>query len=186
MQPSSSLPKFSFEKANPNTHTLIQEWLHRPHVQPYFYGIGLQNTLKNVALFVEGKTNNGLYSFTHWVGYAEDEPFAFLMTSPITGPHDANDPYNEWYDPETPTITLDLLIGEPTYLGKGLSAPMIRSFLDQHAGDVKRVIIDPAQDNPRAVHVYEKAGFKKVKAFKPSFDPEKPHWMMCMDLDLST
>lgn len=31
------------------------------------------------------------------------------------------------------------------------------------------------------LHVYEKAGFKKVEQILPKFDPA-PHWMMCLNM----
>lgn len=70
--------------------------------------IGLQNTLTGLEKFFIGAS-----STTYWIGYKNNIPFAFLITSP------------EGED----AITLDLFICDLTYLGKGLAVPMIQEFL---------------------------------------------------------
>ena len=43
------------------------------------------------------------------------------MTSPIDGPYDPDDDYHQWFIDGKKTYTLDLLIGEKEFLGKGLA-----------------------------------------------------------------
>ena len=74
-------------------------------------------------------------------------------------------------------IVLDVLIGEEKFLGKGLSHRMILEFLRDKFPHVSKVLIDPEASNTKAIHVYEKAGFKKVEQFIPDYNPT-PHWMM--------
>ncbi len=62
-------------------------------------------------------------------------------------------------------------------MGKGLSSSMIQAFLLDKFLQVTEVFIDPEVNNPRATHVYEKAGFKKLEQFTPPWYPV-PHWMM--------
>ena len=101
----------------------------------------------------------------------------FLMTSPIDGPYIPNDPYDKWYEEGNETITLDLLIGPKEFIGRGLGHPMIQEFLFDKFPHVDKVLIDPGVSNTRAIHVYEKVGFKKIEQFVPEYDPV-PHWMM--------
>lgn len=169
---------YSIDKEHKN---IILEWFNKPHVKQYYYGEGLQNTLNNIELSLKGINNNGKYTFYHWIAYINDEPFGFLMTSPIEGPYCKNDPYNKWFVEGKNTYTLDLLIGEGKYLGKGLSDKMIINFLLDKYQDADYFLIDPAEDNPKAIHVYEKAGFKKVDNFIPDYDP-RPHVMMRLDV----
>lgn len=170
--------QFSFRQVKQTDHQRIIDWLHLPHVNAFYYGEGLQNSLNNLALSVKGQHHNGRYAFYHWLALYDDMPIGFLMTSPVEGPHDPNDNYNKWYKPGDKMITLDVLIGEIDFVGKGLAAPMITSFITTHYSDMTKILIDPAQNNPKAVHVYEKAGFQKVDSFLPDFDPNTPHWMM--------
>lgn len=156
---------------------IIHAWFEKEHIRQFFYGEGLKNTLKNLDFFSQGITNNGSYSFEHWIAYLDQEPLGFLMTSPIDGPFNPQDPYNKWYEPGKKIMTLDLLIGNEKYLGKGLGHRMIQEFLLNKCGNVTKVLIDPEASNIKAIHVYEKAGFRKIELFTPRYN-QTPHWMM--------
>lgn len=54
---------------------------------------------------------------------------------------------------------------------------MIQQFIRDQYADADYFIIDPEAENTKSIYVYEKAGFKKVGEFYPSFNP-KPHAMM--------
>lgn len=164
----------SFVKASLKYKKVILNWFTKPHVNEFFYGDGLKNTLNNIDLYMNGQNNNGKYSFDLWVALIDNKPFGFLMTSPIEGP---NDNLKKWYVDGKTTFTLDLLIGEEEYLGKGLASLMIRNFIVDMFNHADYFLIDPAARNPKAIHVYEKAGFKKVGDFVPDYDPN-PHVMM--------
>lgn len=173
-------PAFSFYKVTKEHQSTIIEWLHKDHVSLYFYGEGLANTLKNLDLYVNGKNHNGDYTFEYFIGAIDKRPMAFLMTSLVAGPLDQEDPYDKYYVEGKKTITLDLLIGDEAFLGKGLSAPLIHAFLKDQMSDADFVLIDPEESNERAIHVYEKAGFKKQETFIPSYC-KKPHIMMRLE-----
>ena len=167
----------SFSPLASDQVSLLLEWFAKPHVNKWFHGEGLENTVKKARLFVEGATEYSGYSLKHWVASLGGHPCGFLMTSLVEGPYDEQDPINKWFRPEKTTMTLDLLIGPEEYLGKGLGVRMIREFLRIHCPEVDVVLIDPDASNTRAVHVYEKAGFVKQEQFTPQHDPA-PHWMM--------
>lgn len=63
------------------------------------------------------------------------------------------------------------------YIGKGLAVPMIREFLIGQFSNIKRVLTDPEATNARAIHVYQKVGFKIIGKFIASWHPV-PHWQM--------
>lgn len=173
-----------FEQITNEHKDLILKWLKAPHVAEYFYGDGLKNTIRNIELFCKGINNNGDYTFYHWIAFCDDAPFAFIMTSPIVGPYNPEHDYDKWYIDGKKTFTLDLLIGETKFLGKGLAHTMIQQFILDQYPDVDFFLIDPATDNTKAVHVYEKAGFQKVAEFKPEYEHNpKPHLMMRLDVD---
>lgn len=54
---------------------------------------------------------------------------------------------------------------------------MIREFLTSQFPNVKKVLIDPEATNARAIHVYQKAGFKIIGEFIASWHPV-PHYQM--------
>jgi len=160
---------------------IILKWFEAEHVKEFYYGDGLQNTLRNLELYCQGVNNNGEYSFDHWIAYMGDEPFGFLMTSPVEGPYDEKDDYDKWYVEGKSTYTLDLLIGPEKFIGKGLAHRMIQEFILDKFSDADFFIIDPGKTNKKAIHVYEKSGFKTVGEFCPAYDPI-PHLMMRLEV----
>ena len=140
--------------------SLVHRWLAKPYITKWFYGQGLENTKRGLDAFL-----NGVSDTQYWFGFERERPFAFLITS--------------YADPET--ITLDMLIGEEDYLGKGFAVPLIEQFLDSQFPDIVNVVIDPEKSNAKAVHVYQKAGFSIEREFVPSHSPH-PHFLMRMDL----
>lgn len=151
-------PKISmyFAPAQSSQRALIHGWLAQTHIKEWIHGSGLQNTLNGLEKFFLRESNT-----TYWVGYDKDTPFAFLITSP------------EGKD----ATTLDVFICDSHYLGKGIAASMIKEFLRNHFSHVKRVLIDPEATNTRAIHVYQKVGFKIVGEFVASWHPV-PHYQM--------
>jgi len=174
--------KIHFEPVKAVHKKIILSWFNEEHVKEFYYGEGLQNTLRNLELYCQGINNNDRYRFDHWLAFHDEIPFGFLMTSPITGPYDPSDDYNKWYIEGKRTLTLDLLIGEKAFLGKSLAHIMIQQFIQDRYADADFFIIDPEASNTKAIHVYEKAGFKKVGALCPAFNP-KPHVMMRIKID---
>ncbi len=145
---------FRFKPIEVSQRELIHRWLKKDYIAEWIHGKGLQNTLNGIEEFFQNTS-----PATYWIGYDEKTPFAFLITE------------------GGETITLDLFICEESYLGKGLAVPMIREFLKTHFPHVKRVLIDPEKTNRRAIHVYEKAGFKIIGEFIASWHPV-PHYQM--------
>ncbi|MCB1149207.1 MAG: GNAT family N-acetyltransferase [Chlamydiia bacterium] len=133
--------------------TLLHSWFQKPHIKEWMHGEGLQNTLKGLEKLPED---------TYWICYERETPFAFLITSP-----EGDD-----------AITLDLFIGDTNYLGRGLAVPMIHKFLLDLFPNKKRVFIDPEATNKRAIHVYEKAGFKFLHEFIAPWHPVPHHQMV--------
>lgn len=148
--------QFHFTHAKASQRALLHHWFEQKHIKEWMHGVGLQNTLDGLEEFFLGESTT-----TYWVGYDKDTPFAFLITSPEV--KDAT--------------TLDLFICDPSYLGKGIAVPMIKEFLRSQFSHVKRVLIDPEATNTRAIHVYQKAGFKIVGEFIASWHPV-PHYQM--------
>jgi len=146
----------TFAPATSSQRMLIHRWLEQKHLKEWIHGAGLQNTLNGLEKFFQGKS-----STIYWIGYDQEIPFAFLITSP------------EGED----AITLDFFICDPKYLGKGLAVSMIREFLISQFPKVKRVLVDPEATNVRAIHVYKKVGFKIIGEFIASWHPV-PHYQM--------
>ena len=72
---------------------------------------------------------------------------------------------------------LDMFIGEPSYLGRGLGSKIIKEFLKQivfKQPGISTCIVDPLPTNPRMIHVNEKVGFK----YLITTQGEEPKYLM--------
>jgi hypothetical protein len=169
-----------FKLVNKNQKRLILSWLEQDYIKKWLHGQGLKNLLEDLDCFLEGKP----LLHEHWLAYDQDKnlPFAYLLTSSIRRESKEDEDLIFWCSPEGKAITLDLFICDKNYIGKGFSHQMIQHFLITHFSDVKDVLISPEATNTRAVHVYEKAGFKKVDDFIASWHPV-PHHMMHLFMD---
>ena len=169
--------KFRFEPMCNSQKALVVQWLHQPYVNEWFHGDGLKNTLSGLDLFLSGQEPR----FVPWVGYINDVPFALLMTSdiPDSEKDDPDSQYAKWIKEGEKRTTLDLLIGEKAYLGKGLASLMIKTFLQEHFSQDTVVFIDPEATNKKAIHVYEQAGFTIIDEFIASWHPV-PHKLMTL------
>ncbi len=103
---------------------------------------------------------------------------AFFITSSVCKPGDT---IARWCSEEGDAITLDMLIGDTEYLGKRLSHVLIQEFLLSQFPHVAEVLIDPEATNLRAVHVYQKVGFRTLGEFIPGHSPN-PHYMMRLSM----
>ncbi|MES2121242.1 MAG: GNAT family N-acetyltransferase [Chlamydiota bacterium] len=142
--------RFTFKPVQESQRRLIHNWITQDHIREWLHGNGLQNTLEDLDKFFKGTSWGG-----HWIAYDNATAFAYLLTS-----EDGED-----------AITLDLFICDQNYLGKGIAASMIREFLISKFPNVKRVLIDPEATNKRAIHVYQKVGFKIIGEFIATWHP---------------
>ncbi len=166
-----------FEILRKDQEEMLKAWLKQDYVAEFWDGVGLQNTLKSISRFVNGEET----LFTLWIAYDRTIPFGYLMTSNVDFEKDHL--YAKHLSPSSKAITLDLLIGNPSYLGKGFGHRMIQELLQQKFHDVTDVFIDPGVDNPKAIHVYEKAGFRKLEEFIPEWDPSSPCVLMQLKME---
>lgn len=103
-----------FIPVGPKHLQIVLDWLKKEHVAEFFYGEGLENTLRSLDLFVRGVLSEK-YPWKHWIAFTEGRPFGYLITSSIT-------PEDKWFEEEVRAITLDILVGEEEFLGRGLAA----------------------------------------------------------------
>lgn len=149
-----------FCKVHKDMLPMLKEWFQKPYIQEYW---GTDNYTWNnlVNNIIHGKKD----LFDYWIANYEKEPFALLLTT------DANEGEPEHLLPFVEkigkTITLDIMIGNENFLGKGLAAKTITSFFDYLGTDISAVLIDPEITNKKAIHVYQKAGFSIVSKFIP-------------------
>lgn len=86
--------------------------------------------------------------------------------------------YIQSYWVEGNSAGLDLFIGEPDAVGRGLGPQVIRAFIARELAprNPARIIIDPDPANRRAIRCYTKAGFRHYATVLN--DEGKPAYMM--------
>lgn len=176
--------RFTFEPALASQRELIHSWLQQDYIREWVHGQGLNNLLSGLEKFYRYRNaGKGLERDSeitqHWIASDNDKPFAYLLTTNVFK-NTAND-YTKYSQSEGLAITLDIFICDANYLGKGLASTVIKEFLLSNFSDVSEIFIDPEKSNHRAIHVYEKVGFKIVGEFLAPWHPV-PHLIMKLNM----
>lgn len=168
------MTNITFDKATLAHKDTIFHWLDEPHVIE-FWDNSPEHRL-DIINFMEGRLIRSPYPkerqtqtngiFDYWVASIHNEPYAMLMTSEITIDvcEQENLPYGPYLSTTGKSFSIDFMIGNRMYLSKGLGAPTLEAFMTFFQKEIEPTadtfIIDPNDNNPRAQHVYAKAGFK--------------------------
>lgn len=154
----------TFTKLIPTYKDTVLGWLKEPHVQAFW---DTSEAHKNDILnFLEGRTTPSPYAngrFVYWIGLQDNIPFSLIMTIQEF-PNEPRDALKEAYISQTgTTYALDYMIGSPAHVGTGVGASTLAAFVDFFKANIDTTAdtfwIDPDALNPKARHVYEKAGF---------------------------
>jgi predicted acetyltransferase/RimJ/RimL family protein N-acetyltransferase len=164
------MANINFEKATLNHKDLVFEWIEKPHVREFWDNS--QEHRDDILSFMKGRTEASHYYdgiFTYWIGSIENEPYCLLMTSEVIDVPDLPNVWRENLSQTGKVYSIDFCIGNEKYLGKGLAGPTLEAFTrfikETVDFSVDSFMIDPAETNPRAKHVYEKAGFETAAEF---------------------
>lgn len=162
--------KIRFEKVTGAHLDTIFSWLFEPHVMEFWDNS--QAHKNDIMNFVQGRKTPSTYAdgkYVYWIASSNDTPFAMLMTIQETHQDDIGQEKLSHLSKTGHTYGVDYMIGNPKFLGRGYGSKTLSDFIDcfRKFVDPKAdtFIIDPASDNPRAKHVYMKAGFKHVCDF---------------------
>jgi RimJ/RimL family protein N-acetyltransferase len=160
----------NFEKANVSHIDIILGWLTEPFVQEFWDNT--QDHKDDILNFVNGRKKPSNYcdgKYVYWIARYKDHPFSMLMTIRETTEDHINDIKLNHISKTGHTYGIDYMIGDKNYFGKGYGTKTLSEFLNffKKNFDPKAdtFIIDPASDNPRAKHVYMKAGFEHIADF---------------------
>jgi RimJ/RimL family protein N-acetyltransferase len=162
------------------------QWLQEPHIIEFWDNSPEHR--QDILIFMNGRKEKSPYAngiFDYWIGLINNEPYCLLMTSEILPAQtDLLEVWRANLSKAGKTFSIDFMIGNRKYLGKGLAAKTLEAFTKfihervDHAIDT--FFIDPADSNPRAKHVNEKAGFKNVATFYRNWQDQKNvlHYLM--------
>ena len=126
----------------------IKRWLETPHVSEWWNDPAEQFELVSSDLAHP--------DMAQFIVAVEGREFAYLQCYALSA-------WNCGFGPQPDgTRGLDQFIGERDMLGRGHGAAFVRAFADQLlAKGAPRVVTDPDPANARAIHAYEKAGFRR-------------------------
>ncbi len=159
-----------FEKTNSSHLDIIFSWLSEPFIQEYWDNT--QGHKDDILIFMDGRKKPSNYcdgKYVYWIASYDGHPFAMLMTICETIKDDIGELKLSHLSKTGHTYGLDYMIGDKNYFGKGYGTKTLIKFIDffRDSFDKKAdtFLIDPASDNPRAKHVYMKAGFEHIADF---------------------
>jgi RimJ/RimL family protein N-acetyltransferase len=177
--------KTIFEKLGPRHTGAVFRWLDEPRVQEFWDNT--QAHRDDILLFAEGRKKPSAYfegQYAYWVASAPRpgsesmlpsgisspaEPFALVMSIRETPQDDIGPLKLRHLSQSGHTYSLDFMIGSRHFAGRGYAVETLRAFTNwfQESVDPQAdtFLMDPVQHNPRARHVYEKAGFRYVGGF---------------------
>ncbi|MGK7927525.1 MAG: GNAT family N-acetyltransferase [Spirulina sp.] len=146
---------------------LLAKWLSDPQVLEYYEGRDNPHDLTEVRekFYIEDEITRCIFT---WDGIA----IGYLQFYPVEV---------HWkkvygYQPDERIWGMDLFIGETHYWNCGIGTILVRTVACYVQEKYQaKVIIDPETWNLRAIRVYEKAGFKKIKLL-PQYELHEGKW----------
>jgi RimJ/RimL family protein N-acetyltransferase len=154
-----------FRQASLSDKDTIFSWLNEPHVKEFWDNS--QEHKEDILNFLHGHKQIYFAGTTkYWIGEINNQPFCFLLSDLLSDKEkDLPKVYRQNLS-SNHNISLDFCIGNKEFLGKGLAAITLKFFVEFYHQKIDRkadtFFIDPDENNPRAKHVYEKAGFQMI------------------------
>lgn len=139
---------------------MLIEWLSLPDSRKWW-----GDPEDEIRLIYEGEETGE--SSGYIVHDPEHGPFAYIQSWPCDAQPAEAIADEPWVADQLPgTLGIDITIGKPNMLGKGLGSQAVRAFCKKlFAEGAPRLLIDPDAENLRAVRAYEKAGFVRFNHF---------------------
>lgn len=166
----------AFAPLAPDDLPLLHRWLNLPHVKQWWgdADAGYAEVVAHYTPRLEG--DEPVHSF---LIHCDGVPVGFIQTYLI---RDFSE-YGLDLPPEEHIAGVDLFIGEPAYLNRGIGSRALRQFLDEIVfGELQsqKCMIDPEPANVRAIRAYERAGFRYVRTIQRPHEA-KPSYIMRVD-----
>lgn len=131
----------------------LEHWFSMPHVLEWWEDS--HETLEDIKSGEYFKE----YDVSSFIAAIDGQPIAYIQAWKPS----ANDEYPWQADLPKDARGIDLFIGPPEYLGKGIGPQIISAFIKKLRNEgAGSIFIDPDPNNSRAVRAYEKLGFKKI------------------------
>ncbi len=153
-------------------YRLLQRWLADPRVLEWYEGRDQVFTLERLRAEWAPAVQHDEWVWP-FVIEAGGRPVGYLQVVHVL-------PYATEYAIDgdaSHTWAIDLFVGEPEVWGRGVGTAAVRAGVAETLRrGADRVVIDPRVVNHRAVHVYEKIGFRTVKVLPRAEIHEGEAW----------
>jgi RimJ/RimL family protein N-acetyltransferase len=150
----------TFQKLSKEDMTLFLLWAKKPHVRDTWFTDGYES-IDKYQQKIEG--NGYDYGF---IIYLADKPIGYIQCSDLYAYRTKCPiPKGLFINEDIGTYCFDLFIGEEEFLNKGYGTEIVKAFVTKILAEfnAKKILIDPACSNKRAIRCYEKAGFKTIR-----------------------
>ncbi len=132
---------------------LLHQWLHLEHIRS-FWDDG-DRSLQQVIDHYIVSDNTKRYLF-----FLDSEPVGYIQSYIIN----TNHPYSQIISVSDKIMGVDFFIGNLNFLGKGYASIVLKEFIKIYCND-SNIIVDPAINNYKSIHIYNKIGFDKLIEF---------------------
>ncbi|MDF1795365.1 MAG: GNAT family N-acetyltransferase [Coxiellaceae bacterium] len=150
----------TFKPFTKNELPLWQRWITVPHVKEVWFIEGYEP-----SDYMYQKIEGNGYDCP-FVIYIDNNPVGYIQCCNLYAYRTmCPEPQGLFTHEEPGTYCLDLFIAESDYLDKGYGTAIVKLFTQKLIDEfnAKKVLIDPASSNKRAIRCYEKAGYSFVK-----------------------
>ncbi len=152
--------KIAFKQFTKSELPLWQRWIEIPHVKDVWFIEGYEAA----DYMVEKIAGNG-YDYP-FVICLEGQPIGYVQCCDLYAYRTlCSEPKGLFTNEAKGTFCVDLFIADEAYLNKGYGTEIVKLFCQKliNEFDAKKILIDPASSNKRAIRCYEKAGFTFVR-----------------------
>src|SRR5690348_13359911 len=106
--------KVSFRKAKKADKKLLKEWFNKEHVRKFWQH--KHEMWEQCESYLDGDK----HLLDYWICCYDAKPYGLIITGDVSEIN-PNDHLVPWIETEGKTLTIDFMIGEKSFLGKGLA-----------------------------------------------------------------
>jgi RimJ/RimL family protein N-acetyltransferase len=162
----------SLRPLGPDDLPQLHAWFRQDHVRPWFGERSMEDVREEYEAYFDGRE-----LVTPFVVLLGSRPIGMVGWSRFGDFPEMMESY-EVDDPDA--ANCDILIGDLASTRRGIGPRVIDLLLREHVFADPRItscIIDPHEDNARAIRAYEKAGFRYLRTVRDHEDGRALHLM---------
>lgn len=173
--------KIRFQKLQFDDLPLMQQWLNTDFVTEWYSGepTTLEGIREEYGPLIDGRDPTQAFLIIY-----DTTPIGYIQTYKFRD----NPEWQAVVQPAEEAAGIDLFIGHPDYIHRGLGSFIIKKFLQEivfSQPEIEICVIDPEPANKVAIRAYEKAGFTYWKTIPAGAFPNEPegYWLRLTKAD---